>query len=141
MSDLSVFLKVNQEQKENVKFAASKAFKDEDDNPVEWEFRALTTAENDRIASACVTNTKDKKGKIQQKMDFTKYIARVIATCTVYPDLNAKELQDSYGVMSAEDLVKEMISNPGEYAKLSTFLQEYNGFDETEADLIENAKN
>ena len=36
----------------------------------------------------------------------------------VEPNLNDKTLQDSYGVMTPEDLLTEMIDNPGEYNDL-----------------------
>lgn len=141
MSELSVFLKVNREEKANVKHVASNAFRDANGNPVEWEFRALTTNEHDKIRDHCMYEKKGKKGAVQQNFNMSKYIAQMMTTCTVYPNLNDVELQNSYGVMSAEELIKEMIASPGEYSSLSVFLQKYNGFDETEADLIESAKN
>ena len=70
-----------------------------------------------------------------------KYIAKMIATSVVEPNLNNKDLQDSYGVMTPEELIKEMIDNPGEYNNFARFIQEYNGFDETLNEKVEKAKN
>ena len=65
----------------------------------------------------------------------------MIATSVVEPNLNNKDLQDSYGVMTPEELIKEMIDNPGEYNNFARFIQEYNGFDETLNEKVEKAKN
>ena len=62
------------------------------------------------------------------------------ATCTVYPDLNNLDLQDSYGVMGAEELLKVMLL-PGEYANYLGKVQEICGFDKNMNDLVEEAKN
>lgn len=143
MGEFSRFLKLHREEKANVRFAATTAFKDEDGNPWEWEFKPLSTAEHDRIRDNCMVEAKvrGKKGMTQPKLDMSKYIAKMMVACTVEPDLHEVELQDSYGVMSAEDLIKELIPNPGEYGKLSVFLQEYNGFDVIEGEMVEEAKN
>ena len=58
---------------------------------------------------------------------------------TVYPDLQDKELQDSYGVMSAEELISTMLT-PGEFEDYATAVMKANGFDDEE-NLVEEAKN
>ena len=59
----------------------------------------------------------------------------------VEPNLNDKTLQDSYGVMTPEDLLTEMIDNPGEYNDFGKFINEYNGFNEGVNEKVEKAKN
>ena len=59
----------------------------------------------------------------------------------VEPDLHNAELQDSYGVMSAEALIVEMVDNPEEFGELATFVQEYSGIDETLQEKVDEAKN
>ena len=60
--------------------------------------------------------------------------------CVVFPNLNDKDLQDSYGVMGAEKLLKEMLK-PGEYQDLIKKIQEVNGFNVSMDELVEEAKN
>ena len=60
--------------------------------------------------------------------------------CTVVPDLNNKELQDSYKVMGADALLKTMLT-PGEYADYVQKVQEVCGFDTSLQDEVDEAKN
>ena len=84
---------------------------------------------------------KGKMGQYREKLNVSKYMARLIVASVVEPDLNNKELQDSYGVMGAEDLIKEMIDNAGEYNAFAEFIQKYNGFTETIQEEVNEAKN
>ena len=43
--------------------------------------------------------------------------------------------------MTPEELIYEMIDNPGEYTELADFIQNFNGFDETLQDKVDEAKN
>ena len=81
----------------------------------------------------------DEKGKPLQ-LKTSKYIAKLLAASVVEPNLNDKELQDSYGAMTPEELIKEMVDDPGEYADFSAFVQKYNGFTSMD-DKVEDAKN
>ena len=74
------------------------------------------------------------------KLQTSKYLARLLAASVVEPNLHDKDLQDSYGVMTPEELVQEMVDDPGEYSDFSTFVQQYNGFTSMD-DKVEEAKN
>ena len=143
MSNLSRFLKDNKLKKENTKYAATKSLVDEKGQPLEWLIRPITTKMNDAIREDCMYEVpkKGKMGMSKEKLNTSKYISRLIVASVVEPDLNNKELQDSYGVMSAEELIKEMIDDPGEYNDFALFIQTYNGFTETLQDEVEEAKN
>lgn len=135
---LDAFLKGNKKTKGSIKFAASKEFLDEEGKAMEWEIRPLKSREADLIRSECTDiNAKGKRVSIDQ----AKFNRMVAATCTVYPNLNDKELQDSYDVMCAEDLVLEMLDNDGEFQSYVKRVMEVSGYMETEEDLIETAKN
>ena len=143
MGNLSFFLKQNVEQEENVKYVASKRFKDENGNPIEWEIKSITPEEDDAIRKSCTKRVPvvgGRKGEYTKEVDTSKYMAAVVTRCVVYPNLNDKELQDSYGVMGAEQLVKTMLK-PGEYIDLANKVQEVNGYDVTQEELVEEAKN
>lgn len=143
MSNLSRFLKQNKKVKENTTYKATKSLTDEKGNPLDWIIKPISTKENDVIRDECVTEipVKGKTGVYRQKLNTSKYIARLMVASIVEPNLYDKELQDSYGVMTAEDLIKEMIDDPGEYSEFGVFIQQFNGFTETIDEEVEEAKN
>jgi len=65
----------------------------------------------------------------------------MIAASVVVPDLYDKELQDSYGVATPEELLLAMVDEPGEYNELAAFVQKFQGFDVSFHDKVEEAKN
>lgn len=140
---LKLFLKKNKQKRENAKYAATKDLIDEKGNPLEWELRPLTTKENEVIREECTKQipVNKKRGQYRTQMDTSKYGQKLIVASVVSPDLHNQELQDSYGVTSPEDLVMEMIDNPGEFAAIQTFITEYNGFDNAFDDEVDEAKN
>lgn len=143
MSGLSLFLKDNKKKKQNTTFPATKSLCDEEGNALGWVIRPLSTKENEMLRDECTKNVpiRGKKGQYRQDLDTWKYLAKMICACVVEPDLNNKDLQDSYGVRTPEELVKEMIDDPGEYDEFAQFIQNYNGFDETLQDRKDVAKN
>ena len=143
MSDLSRILKANKIKRENTTFAATKYLVDAKGNPLTWTIKPLTTKENDAIRDECMIEVpvKGKPNMFRPKLDTSKYIGKMICACVVEPNLYDKDLQDSYGVMSPDDLLKEMIDDPGEYQEFATFVQNFNGFNTTLEDKVEEAKN
>lgn len=138
---LTAFLAKNALKTENVKFAASRRFVDEKGKPVEWEIRAMNGAEDEALRKSCTKRVPvpGKKNQYQRETDFDVYLGRLAAACTVFPNLNDKELQDSYQVMGAEALLKTMLTS-GEYAGYLTKVQEVCGF-EAMQDEVDEAKN
>jgi hypothetical protein len=143
MSNFSRFMKANKIAKETTKMAVTKSLVDENGNPLEWTIKPLTTRENDDIRDDCMRDVPvvGKPNVFRPKLDTSKYIAKMICACVVEPNLYDAELQDSYGVKSPEELLKEMVDDPGEYQELAAFIQNYNGFDTTLEDKVEEAKN
>lgn len=143
MSNLSLFLKKNKKVRENTKYAATKSLCDEKGEPLEWEIKALTTTESEDIRTQCTTEVQvpGKPGMYRPKVDSKLYIAKLIASCVVFPDLYNKELQDSYGVKTPEDLLKQMVDDPTEYNAFADFVQNYNGLNESVNDKVQEAKN
>lgn len=143
MSKFSRFMKENKKVKENTTFPATKALIDENGKPLEWTIKPLSTKENEDIRDDCMMDVPvtGKPNMYRPKLNTSKYIAKMICACVVEPNLYDKELQDSYGVMTPEDLLKEMVDDPGEYQELAQFVQNYNGFDTTLDDKVNEAKN
>ena len=115
---------------------------DESGKPLESVIRPITTTENDKLRDESTTEVQvvGKPGQFRPKIDTTKYMAKLIAKSVAEPNLYDKTLQDSYGVMTPEDLVREMVDDPGEYSALAQFIQEFNGFTDIN-EKVERAKN
>ena len=142
MSNFSKFMKANKIQKPNVMYPATKSLVDENGAPLLWEIKALTTKENETILNSCTVDVpvKGKPNQYRPKVDMNKYQTKLICAAVVSPDLNNAELQNSYGVMTAEDLIKEMVDSPAEYTDLMVFIQEISGFTtlQEEVDEVKN---
>ena len=143
MSNLKLFLKSNKKEATTVKYVATKTLCDENGNPLEWELKPISTEANDKIRDACMYEVPvtGKPNMYRTKMNTTKYISMMIANSVVFPDLQDKELQDSYGAMTPEELVKRMVDIPAEYDEFASYIQTLNGFDVSMEDKVEEAKN
>ena len=139
---LSAFLAKNALKVENIKFVASKRFLDEKKQPIEWEMKTITGTEDEALRKSCAKRVPvpGKKNQYQRETDYDMYLGKLAVACTVFPNLNDKELQDSYGVMGAEALLKTMLT-PGEYADYLTKIQEVCGFETSFQDEVDEAKN
>lgn len=140
--NLSAFLAENAFSVENVKFAASKRFMGDDGKPMLWEIKTITGTEDEALRKSCAKRVPipGKKNQYQKETDYDMYLGKLAVACTVFPDLNNKELQDSYKVMGAESLLKTMLT-PGEYVEYIQKVQEVCGFDATLQDEVDEAKN
>ena len=143
MSKFSLFMKANKTAKENGKYAPTKSLTDENGKPLEWEFKHISSKENEDLRDSCTfeVQVKGKPNLFRPKLDSSKYLSKMIVASTVYPDLYDKELQDSYGVMTPEDLVFAMVDDPGEYNGLCEWIQEFQGFTKGLGEKAEEAKN
>ena len=143
MSKFSRFMKANKKAKKNEHFAPTDSLTDESGKPLKWEFRPLTSKENEELRDSCTVEVQvtGKPNIFRPKLNTPKYLAKMIVASTVYPDLFDKELQDSYGVMTPEDLLYALVDNAGEYQDFSVWMQKYQGFTKTLEEKVEEAKN
>lgn len=143
MSDLSRFLKKNKKLKENVQYAVTKSLTDEKGQPLLWEIRPLTSKETNRLTDECTFQEQvpGKPNVFRNKINSTKLLQKMMVVSVVFPNLNDKDLQDSYGVMTPEELITEMVDDPGEYNNFGKYLNELNGFNEGINEKVEEAKN
>lgn len=152
MSDFSVFMAGSAVKDETVKYVASKRIgkpvldkKGEPTGeiiPEEWELKAIDSELDEAIRKECTKRVPiaGKRGQYNQETDTDKYIGKLCVACTVYPDLNNAELQDSYCVKSADALLKKMLK-PGEYTEYKAKIMEVNGYDMSMEELVDEAKN
>lgn len=143
MSKFSKFMKANKVAKENVMHPVTKSLCDENGNPLEWEFKHISSKENEDIRESCTTEVPvlGKSNVYRQKVKTTAYIQKMICASVVSPDLYDAELQDSYGVKTPEELLLAMVDDPGEYNELAMFVQRFNGFDSPFEEKVNEAKN
>ncbi len=137
--ELDIFLNRNKIKKDNVFYAASNDFI-LNGKPVMWEMRSLSGSEEEKIRDMCVKRVPKKNGGYAEEFDYSRYLGKMAAASTVYPDLFDEELQNSYGVWGEDALLKEMLS-AGEYIAYIKKVKEVNGLDLAVQDLIEEAKN
>ena len=142
MSQFERFLKKNKVRRENTCYAASRALVDEDGKPLMWTIRPISTKENELIRDECMTEVpvEGKPWAVRPRLDVRRYMAKLLAASVVEPNLYDKELQDSYGVMTPEALIPEMLDNPAEYQEFVGFVQRFNGFDSSFEDKVDEAK-
>ena len=141
MSDFSVFMAGNALKGDTVKFVASKRFVVKG-KPVQWEIKAIDSDTDEAIRKECTKRVPiaGKRGQYNNETDTDKYIGKMCVACTVYPNLNDAELQDSYGVKGADALLKKMLL-PGEYTEYKAKVMEVNGYDMSMEELLDEAKN
>ena len=140
MNNLKSFLAQNKVKVSNIKYVVSNNFIDDNGEPMNWELRALSNTEFEELRKNCTTKRLQKNGMYTLETDNDIFQAKLCATCVVFPDLKNVELQNSYGVMGEEDLLKNMLS-PGEYANLGEEIIKLNGFDKNVNNKVEEAKN
>ena len=142
-TDFSAFLKEHKKEQAEEEYAVSKAFVDENGDPVKWRFRAITTEKFNKIKESCtkMKQIPGKRGQYRPETDVDLLNNKMIVACTVYPDLLNTKLQDSYGVSTPEELLYSMVDNPGEYSDLLAFVNELCGFDMSLEEKAEEAKN
>lgn len=143
MSKFSRFMKANKVAKKNEHYAPTVTLTDENGKPLEWEFRPLTSKENEALRDSCTTEVQvtGKPNLYRPKLNTSQYIVKMIVASTVFPDLYDKELQDSYGVMTPEELLYALVDNAGEYQDFSVWMQKYQGFTKTLEEKVDEAKN
>lgn len=141
MSDFSMFMMGNAATEETVEYVASKRFKVKG-KAVPWKIKAIDSETDEAIRKECTKKVPiaGKRGQYNMETDTDKYIGKMCVACTVYPNLNDAELQDSYGVKDADLLLKKMLK-PGEYAEYKAKVMEVNGYDMSMEELVDEAKN
>lgn len=143
MSRFAQFMKSNKTVKENGFYAPTRSLCDENGKPLEWEFRHITSKENDGLRDDCTIEVPvtGKPNMFRPKVQSSKYMQKLVAASVVMPDLYDKELQDSYGVATPEELLLAMVDDPGEYNELLSFVQKFQGFNVSFNDKVDEAKN
>jgi hypothetical protein len=135
-----MFFKQNSIRKENIFFAPSDRFI-ENGEKINWEIRPISAKEDCFLRESCMKNVYDSNEKrYKAQFDSRKYMAKLCAASTVFPDLKDVSLQESYGVMGEEDLLLTMLTS-GEYERYAKAVQKANGYILDFEELKKEAKN
>lgn len=140
MSDFSAFFAQNAAMSESEPFVVSNRFKDPAGNAIPWQLRSISAVEDEECRKSATKRVKGKGGQYVAETNTEEYLAKMAVTCVVYPNLKDAELQKSYGVMGAENLLRQMLL-AGEYVSLIQKVQEINGYDKDMNELVEEVKN
>lgn len=119
---LNGFFKSNVKSLPDVKVVVSERFTNEDGSPIEWVLHPISTKKVEEITKRN-TKTTIKNGKKESIVNEENLNAELLEAVVLYPSLNDAELQDSYGVSSANELLSVMLY-PGETQVLTNALQE-----------------
>ena len=143
MSKFSKFMKYNKIEKKNEMYPATRSLCDESGKPLEWEFRHITSKENEVLREDCTIEVPvtGKPNMYRPRLKTSLYIQKMITASVVMPDLYDAQLQDSYGVKTPEDLLLAMVDDPGEYNDLAAFVQRFQGFHVSFNEKVDEAKN
>ncbi|WP_342441745.1 hypothetical protein MHB65_22130 [Lysinibacillus sp. FSL K6-0075] len=144
MTNLTAFFAHNKKQNGNIKRAVSKSFVDEQGKPIEWEFAPVSPERDAELKSDSTKRSMimqgKRKGQYNTDFDHFKYQRLLTVESIVFPNLNDKELQDSYKAMGADALLGKMLTI-GEIADASAAAQEANGYEADLEDMVEEVKN
>lgn len=136
--DLRLFFKKDTEE-ETMEYGASSLFKDKNGEKIKWTLRKLTVDEAEKIRNDSL-KISTVNGKPVTKFDTTSYNRKIAIASVVEPNLNNAELQDSYGVKRAEDLITQLFDGIGEYDAFINKIAEFSRIKTVEED-IEESKN
>ena len=118
---INPFLKQNKLGDELVEIYVGGNFVDEEGNPVPIKCKHLTSKECRDIEKGCYKKVKGKNGQYHNELDEKAYSDAIMIASIVEPDLNDKELQESYGTETPFQTFHEMLYID-EYAE---FAQEF----------------
>ena len=128
MRSLKGFFKESAIPVRNVEVVVSKRFVGEDGKILKFEIKSISNEEDDKLRKQFTTQKKMKQGVYKPELDVAGFYKALVTKCTVFPDFNSVELQNTYNVMCAEDLLNSMLL-PGEYNTLLQEIQSINGWD------------
>lgn len=133
--NLNVFFKENNTKIEEVEYVVSDRFKDKKGEPIKWKLKVLSTTEVNKLREQYTTQ-KLVKGILTPNFDTNSYMRAFVTKCIIYPNLNDKALQDSYGVMEAYDLLEQILTL-GEFNNLVGYITDLHDYkaDEVISDI------
>ena len=141
IKNMRAFYRDAVEVNKTVFYQASKRIKDENGEPVFWELKVLSY-DDIKATIEKQTRTVPNKltGKGEKETNMNQAMIDMVLQAVVFPNLNDAELQDSWGVVGAEAVLKELLT-AGEIADLIEAVNAAAGYKSELADKIKTVKN
>lgn len=137
VKNMKAFYKEFVDETKTVFYPASKRFKDENGEPMQWELKVL---DYDTIKKIMKGHRKTYPNKItgvaEVQTNGEAATMEMTLKSVVFPNLNDAELQENWGVIGAEALLKAMLT-PGEITDLESAVQAAAGY---KTDMVEQIK-
>ena len=102
-----------------------------DGEVIPWRIGILDANSGEALRNDCTNN--------HGVTDMGSFLCRLACACIKFPDLKNAALQDSWGVMGEEALLRAMLT-AGEYTSLCCAVLEHNAFPDRMQTLYEQAK-
>jgi hypothetical protein len=82
-------MKPNKAVKTNEFYAPTASLLDEKGNPIPWEFKHITSKQNEQMREGCTVDVQitGKPNMYRPKLNTSKYLTQMIVASTVCPDL------------------------------------------------------
>lgn len=138
MSNLQAFMVPNVATTREV--IVSERFKDENGNVKPFVIKTLSQEEADQVSKSATLPVKKNGVVVDEMLDKTEFGKALVLACVVEPNLQDAELCKFYKTLDPKDVPNKML-RAGEYTRLVKAINEFNGFNESVADLEEKAKN
>jgi hypothetical protein len=139
--NMSFFMKGKAKQLPEEEVIVSKRYVNEKNEPIPFVIRAIEQPLIDRLQDECTEPIYRKGKKVDEKLNVSRFLARMGVESTVFPNFKDPELLASYKLVDPVDLAKEILKMGGEYAEWLAAVQRINGYDEDFEELVNDAKN
>ncbi len=137
------YLKQNKKPRKPIEIIVSDNFVDEDGNPAPFVLRIITSEEADALAESCMEPVIDPhtRKKIGSEVNQKRLQHELLVKSIVKPDLENKEMQESWGARNASELLTNMLDMLEKQTLLTEFDKYFKTSDEKSIDAEKETKN
>lgn len=137
------FLKQNKEEAKPIEIFVSDRFKDEKGELVPFVLQIISSEEADLLTETCMEPIIDPqtRRKIGQEVNQKRLQQELLVKSIVSPDLEDKELQDSWGAHNSVDLLQKMLDMKEKSILLTEFDKQFKPSERKSQDAEEETKN
>lgn len=136
------FLKQNKKEQEPIEIFVSDNFKDEK-GPVPFILKIISAEEADRITDTCIEPVIDPqtRRKVGSEVNQKRLQMELLVKSIISPDLENKDLQESWDARNATDLLNKMLDMREKSVLLTEFDTYFKPSEQVSIDAEEETKN
>jgi Phage XkdN-like tail assembly chaperone protein, TAC len=139
--DISFFLAGNAKPVEEEEVIVSKRYVDKEGKVIPFIMKPMKTEDIEELEKSCMKPVMKNGKKVGERLDTSRFYARMAIESTVFPDFKSEEMRKSYKTEDPVEVAKRVLSIGGEYSAWIEAALRINGFDDEFDDLVEEAKN